>query len=193
VPESSEVRVGGEGARERIVGAAREEFSRKGLEASSVRVIARGASVTPAMINYYFGGKRALYDIVVAEAQGRLHARLGAALADGPSATRLAAAYFDFLAEERQMQRLLLREVVDGEGARFPGLVQPLRAMLDEHFGGAAAVQSALSLFGAIAGYFIYAPMLGELLGEDPLSPDALARRRAHIIELSSEIEELSP
>jgi TetR/AcrR family transcriptional regulator len=180
------------GVRERILTAAREELARHGFAASSVRTIGRSAGVTPAMINYYFGGKRALYDAVIAEAQGRLHERLAAAIADGPTAARLAGAYFDFLAEEPLMQQLLLREVLDGERRRFPELMRPLRALLAEHFGGEASVQGALSLFGAIAGYFIYQPALDELLGEDPLSPDALARRRRHIIELSSKIEELS-
>ena len=179
-----------DGARERILAAARDELAERGFEASSVRTIAQSAGVTAAMINYYFGSKRALYDGVVAEAQGRLHARLAAALADGPSASRLAAAYFDFLVEERQMQRLLLREVLDAGGGRLSELVRPLHGLLTEHFGDEAAVQSALSVFGAIAGYFIYAPVLGELVGADPLSPDALARRREHIIHLVSTIEE---
>jgi len=178
-------------ARERIIEAAREELSARGFEASSVRTIAHAAGVTAAMINYYFGGKRALYDAVLAEAQGRLHARITAALAEGPSAARLATAYFDFLADERQMQRLLLREVLDGGNERFDALVRPLRALLEEHFGGEGGVQKALSLFGAVAGYFIYAPVLGELLGDDALSPKALARRRQHIIDLACTIEEL--
>jgi len=176
--------------RGRILDAAREEFSQRGFEASSVRAISDSASVTPAMINYYFGGKRALYEAVIVDAQARLHSRLGVAVADGPTAANLAGAYFDFLAEEPQMQRLLLREMLDGGVERFPELLRPLRALLTQHFGGDAGLQRALSLFGAIAGYFIYEPVLGELLGEDPLSSDALARRRSHIIALSKKIEE---
>jgi len=192
VHQTRDIAQEGEGTRDRILTAAREELSRRGFEASSVRTIGQHAGVTPAMINYYFGGKRALYDAVIAEAQGRLDARLGAALANGPSAASLAGAYFDFLAEEPQMQRLLLREMLDGNVERFPGMLSPLRTLLAEHFGGDAAVQNALSLFGAIAGYFIYEPVLGELLGERPRSPDALARRRKHIIELATKIEEYS-
>lgn len=189
--EAAENTLKADGVRERILVAARDELAARGLRASSVRAIAQDAGVAPAMINYYFGGKRALYDTVVAEAQARLHARLGAAVADGPSAARLAGAYFDFLAEDHQMQRLLLREVLDGDGERFPELVRPLRALLTTHFGAdEAAIQGALSLFGAIAGYFIYGPVLGELFGENPFSPDALARRRRHIIELASTMEE---
>lgn len=180
-----------DGVRERILAAALEEIAARGLDASSVRTIARDAGVTPAMINYYFGSKRALYETVVAEAQRRLHARLATALAEGPTAAGLAAAYFDFLAEDGQMQRLLLREVLDGRTERSPEVVRPLRAILTAHFGGDdAAVQGALSVFGAVAGYFIYAPVLGELLGDDPLSPEALARRRRHVIELASTMEE---
>ncbi len=181
-----------DGVRFRILAAAREELSQRGLEATSVRAIAEEAGVTPAMINYYFRGKRALYDAVISEAQARLHARLGAAIADEPTAACLAGAYFDFLAEEPQMQRLLLREMLDSGVERFPSLVRPLRRLLMDHFGGDAAVQSALSVFGAIAGYFIYEPVLGELIGEDPLSPEALARRRSHIIALAKKIEEFS-
>jgi AcrR family transcriptional regulator len=182
------------GVRERILAAACDEFAARGLEASSVRTIAQAAGVTPAMINYYFGGKRALYDAVVAEAQARLHGRLRASLAEGPSAARLATAYFDFLAQERQMQRLLLREVLDGSVDGAPHVIRPLRALLAAHFGADDhAAQTALSLFGAIAGYFIYAPVLGEWLGNDPLSPDALAQRREHVIRLAALMEKATP
>ncbi len=180
----------GNDVRARIIAVARDEFAAHGLEGSSVRTIGKKAGVTPAMINYYFGGKQALCDMVVAEAQGRLRARLLAALAGGPSASKLAAAYFDFLAEERQMQRLLLREVLDGRVDRFPEIVRPLRTLLIEQFGSDAGVDSVLSVFGAIAGYFIYAPVLGELVGGDPLCPAALARRRRHILSLVTTIEE---
>lgn len=185
------------GVRERIFVAARDEFAARGLGAASVRAIAQNAGVTAAMINYYFGGKRALYDALVAEAQARLHARLGAAVEGGRdgAAARLAGAYFDFLAEDRQMQRLLLREALDAEGDerdRGPELVGPLRAILQQHFGDdQESIQLALSLFGAIAGYFIYEPFLHPLLGEDPLSPSALARRRQHVVDLASTIQEL--
>ena len=179
-----------DGVRARIIAAARDEFAARGLEASSVRTIGARAGVTPAMINYYFGGKRALCDVVVAEAQSRLHARLTASMADGPSATRLAAAYFDFLAEDGQMQRLLLREILDGGIERFPELVRPLSTLLTERFGGAAAAQVGLSLFGAIAGYFIYASVLGDFVeGGDALSPEALAIRRRHVLNLVATLE----
>ncbi|MCC6213799.1 MAG: TetR/AcrR family transcriptional regulator [Polyangiaceae bacterium] len=180
--------------RERILAAAREHFGARGFEAVSVHALAADAGVTAAMINYYFGGKRALYEATVEEAQARLHAALAATLAEGAEPERLAVAYFDFLASERWMQRLLLREVVDGGAARGPALVRPLRALLVAHFGGdPEALDIAISLFGAIAAYFIYAPVLGELVGADPLSPRALARRRRHVADLVRRITRESP
>ena len=178
-------------ARNRILRAARDEFASRGLDASSVRAIAARAGVTAAMINYYFGGKRALYDALVEAAQAQLHARLREAVGEGGPALpeRLAGAYFDFLAEEGPTQRLLLREILDDD-SRASDLIRPLRAMLRSHYGAdEGALQLAISLFGAIAGYFIYAPVLGELLGRDPLSPKALAHRRAHVVGLARLVE----
>jgi AcrR family transcriptional regulator len=193
---SNESKSAPEAAKERILRAAREEFAAAGLGAASVHTIGKRAGVTGAMINYYFGGKRGLYDAVLADAQGRLLERLSGALAGAEREglpARLATAYFDFLAEERELQRLLLRQVLDhDEGAKESSarFLLPLGAMLDEHFGGGeAALQDAISLFGAVSGYFIYEPLLGELLGRDPLSEKSLAKRRKHVAQLASMFE----
>ncbi len=152
------------------------------------------------MINYYFGGKQALYDTVVAEAQGRLLARLSAAVGSGERdglPVRLALAYFDFLVEERELQRLLLRQMLDrGDDLRehADDIAGPLAALLERHFGDrAVARQFAISVFGAIAGYFVYEPVLGAVLGRDPMSAESVAARRRHVEELVSLIERFAP
>ena len=67
----------------------------------------------------------------------------------------------------------------------------PLRALLGQHFGDdEEAPQTALSLFGAVAGYFIHEPIVGSFPGVDPHSPQALARRRQHIVNLATKMEE---
>ncbi len=191
-PDESVVRL-------RVREAARGEFAAHGLDAASVHTIAKSAGVTAAMINYYFGGKRALYDAVVEEAQGRLLARLAEAIGStskGGAPARLAGAYFDFLAEDGQLQRLLLRQILDRDDhvrERSALFVGPLRAFLEQHFGvGDPAVQGAISLFGAVAGYFLYEPVLAPFLGDDPLSEESLARRRAHVIRLATVLEKES-
>ncbi len=178
--------------RERILTAAGAEFATHGLRGTSVRSIGARAGVTAAMVNYYYGSKRALYDMVVEQAQARLFARVAAAVTDSTAPdlpARLAGAYFDFLSEDNQFQRLLVREVID-RGDSVPVFVRkyvaPLRAMFEDLFGpGDAAFQTAISLFGAVAGYFLYEPIMTELTGADAMSKSSLARRRRHVVELA--------
>ncbi|MFE7776438.1 TetR family transcriptional regulator [Streptomyces sp. NPDC057445] len=47
----------GPGARERILQAARTEFSERGYDKTSVRGIAKAAEVDPALVHHYFGTK----------------------------------------------------------------------------------------------------------------------------------------
>lgn len=191
------------GVRERISEAARLEFATRGLAAASVHAIAESAGVTAAMINYYFGGKDALYEGILADAQEALRAALVAA-AEGPSAglaARLTGAYFDFLARDRTLQRLLLREVLDRSdslrerAARRGALrsaTEALRAMFVQRFGDEPERrQRAISLFGAVAGYFVYEPLLGVFVDGDPLSRRALAARREHLLQLATTLEEM--
>ena len=126
----------------------------------------------------------------------RLMSHISGALTAGGGmdlAPALAGAYFDFLCEERQLQRLMIHEVMAGGGV-LPEIVQrhllPLRTLLQGNFGsGQKTFQSAVTLFGAVAGYFLYAPVLSELTGEDPLEQAALDRRRRHIVALAKSLE----
>ncbi|MFO0547369.1 MAG: TetR/AcrR family transcriptional regulator [Polyangiaceae bacterium] len=185
------------GVRERIVAAARIEFAERGLGAASVHTIAERSGVTAAMINYYFGGKDALYEGIVAEAQEKLRTRLLSA-AEGEAngmAVRLAGAYFDFLAQDRALQRLLLREVIDrGDALRkvVSKHIDSLRALFVQWFGDEhERRQRAVTLFGAVAGYFIYEPLLGPFIDAEPLSTQALATRREHVLRLAQALEEM--
>ncbi|MEZ4221002.1 MAG: TetR family transcriptional regulator [Polyangiaceae bacterium] len=117
--------------------------------------------------------------------------------ARGGVTARLAGAYFDFLVEERELQRLLLRRMLDeSDEARASAeeLVGALRGLLEQYFPAReVAAQYAVSVFGAISGYFIYEPVLGAFLGADPLDPERLAARRRHVVELASMIERTTP
>jgi AcrR family transcriptional regulator len=187
------------GVRERILGSAKTEFAEHGLAAASVHRIAERADTTAAMINYYYGGKRALYETVIDEAQARQLACLSAAVGSGDRAglaSRIAVAYFDFLAQERELQRILLREVLDareGGPEHAARSVAPLRALLEAHVPSRdrdRTVEFAISLFGAVAGYFLYEPVFTNALGEDALGSKRLAARRRHVLELAAMIEE---
>ncbi|WP_129307632.1 TetR family transcriptional regulator [Streptomyces sp. L2] len=56
------------GTRDRILGAAREEFSERGYEKTSVRGIAKAAGVDSALVHHYFGTKEQVFEAAIAVA-----------------------------------------------------------------------------------------------------------------------------
>ncbi len=58
--------------RETILSTAMQLFGQKGFEGTSVREIAAGADVNPAMISYYFGSKEKLFENLVEYKAGSL-------------------------------------------------------------------------------------------------------------------------
>ncbi|MEV6318522.1 TetR family transcriptional regulator [Streptomyces sp. NPDC051776] len=55
----------GPGARERILAAARTEFAARGYDKTSIRGIAKAASVDPALVHHYFGTKEQVFEAAV--------------------------------------------------------------------------------------------------------------------------------
>jgi AcrR family transcriptional regulator len=51
--------------RDRILAAAREEFSERGYEKTSVRAIAKAAGVDPALVHHYFGTKEQVFEAAI--------------------------------------------------------------------------------------------------------------------------------
>jgi AcrR family transcriptional regulator len=54
-------RPAGSGTREAILAAARDAFMRNGYDGASIREIARGAGVDPALVHHYFGTKQGVF------------------------------------------------------------------------------------------------------------------------------------
>ncbi|MCM2420860.1 TetR family transcriptional regulator [Streptomyces sp. RKAG293] len=57
----SGTRAGATGSRDRILSAARAEFSARGYDKTSVRSIAKAAGVDPALVHHYFGTKEQVF------------------------------------------------------------------------------------------------------------------------------------
>ncbi|MFI9029097.1 TetR family transcriptional regulator [Streptomyces sp. NPDC053560] len=55
----------GPGARERILAAARTEFSERGYDKTSIRGIAKAAEVDPALVHHYFGTKEQVFGAAI--------------------------------------------------------------------------------------------------------------------------------
>ncbi|MFD5819791.1 TetR family transcriptional regulator [Streptomyces sp. NPDC059618] len=55
----------GPATRDRILEAAREEFSERGYEKTSIRGIAKSAGVDPALVHHYFGTKERVFEAAI--------------------------------------------------------------------------------------------------------------------------------
>lgn len=69
--------------RDRILAAAREEFSERGYEKTSVRGIAKAAGVDSALVHHYFGTKEQVFEVAISVAFAPA-ADAPEAVADGP-------------------------------------------------------------------------------------------------------------
>lgn len=186
--------------RQALVRTAAELIARQGFEGTSLRQVAEGAGVTPAMVAYYFKDKSGLLEAVVRMGLGTMLGVVQASVADhepGTFVARLIPRYMAALANEPWIPQIMIREVISRES--------PLRQLFIEEFAihAAAAVpervmeeisQGALrddleprflilSLLGMCLFPFIAEPVLGPLLG---FSTDEhfAADYGAHVLEL---------
>lgn len=105
----------------KILATAYDLFAARGIDGASVRDIAKGASVSLAMVHHYFGSKQGLYEACIdamLRELGGLRAELEGKLANGGAApldivsdaVRLG---YRFAREHRKAVRLLQRSLVD--------------------------------------------------------------------------------
>jgi AcrR family transcriptional regulator len=110
----------------RILRAARERFREKGVDASSLRAVAKDAGTSIGMIYYYFPTKDDLFFAVVEQTYEKILADLEQALArDVPLEARLVRLYERLAsasADEVDMLRLVVRDALLGS-PRFERLV----------------------------------------------------------------------
>lgn len=104
--------------KEKILAAARREFSEKGLDGARVDVIAEAAGVNKAMIYYHFSSKEQLYDSMLEEVFGRVSAHVDRVLLDDLSIEArleaLARAYIDVYESAPELPPIVLREMATG-------------------------------------------------------------------------------
>ncbi|WP_369034046.1 MULTISPECIES: TetR/AcrR family transcriptional regulator [Streptomyces] len=108
-------------ARDRILTAAREEFSERGYEKTSVRGIAKAAGVDSALVHHYFGTKEQVFEASIEVAVGPLLSAPGS-IAEGPLdgvGERLARFFFGVWENPATRKALLaiVRSAVNNEAA----------------------------------------------------------------------------
>lgn len=168
-------------ARLRLIEVAAAGFAAQGYEATSLKQVAEGAGVTPAMIAYYFSDKSGLLEAVVVEGLERLFGALQQAVLEhepGGFVPGLIRHYLDTISADPWIPQLLMREVVSRD--------TPLRALFIDRFASRALelipprvleeIQAGrldrdldvrytlLSLLGMCVFPFLAHPVLGRLL-----------------------------
>ena len=97
---------------------ARREFARHGYDGASVRAITTAARANLGAITYHFGSKRSLYEKVLeTAAQPLADAAVAAATGAGTPSQRVrdvVRVYFEYLAADPDVARLMLQELVLG-------------------------------------------------------------------------------
>lgn len=189
-----------------ILRAATQEFAELGPAGARTDSIARAAGVNKALLHYYFGNKEALYaaalDAVFTGMLERLMAVLRGPGTAGERLLRYFVAHFNHLASYTTFARMVEYEMMrarKGHSSQVQRLVSacfgPLMAAVREVIG--EGIKSgefreldpghfALSMTGVNVFYFIAAPVVREISGKEPRSPEMLRWRCAAVLDLAA-------
>jgi len=189
-----------------ILHAALHEFAAEGVEGARTDAIARAAGVNKALLYYYFHSKEALYGAALDQVFSGLSAAVGKALdRDLPPREKVlawAGAHFDYIASEPIYPRVVLREMMRAGRAGSPHIrriakkyLRPIQGRLMELFreGISSGVfrpvdpqHFVVSVVAMNVFYFSSAPMLRQMLRDDPLTRERVAQRRAAVLDTVS-------
>lgn len=192
-----------ERTREQILRAATEEFTEHGFGGARVDAIAARARINKRMLYHYYGNKEDLFLAVMENAYAEIRTHeyeLELDRLDPPSAIRELVRYtFNYFVEKPSFIRLLNTENLYEarhikRSQRIPEMHSPLVGQIERVLerGVAAGVfrrdVDPVQLYISIAslGYFYLSNVhtLETIFDQDLHSPQALARRRAHIEEV---------
>ncbi len=193
-----------EQTRQAILHAAIAEFSREGVAGARTDEIARAAKVNKALLYYYFRDKESLYGAVLDHAFGSIYPRLAAILESGlpcrEKVLRYAEAHFEALAQNPSFCRLVhsemgragregsphIRQLADRYISKLSVQLQRVlhEGMASGEFRRVDPLHFATSIPALNVFYFVAAPMIRAITGEEPLTPERIAARKAAVLDL---------
>lgn len=180
----------------RILDAADQLFGEQGFDATTTREIAERAGVNKALIHYHFRSK----DELLARLLDRYYEGLSGVLHEALSRDtddlrrqfcNLIDAYLDFLVANRNFSRIVQREATGGRHIpiieqHMPTVFARMMVAIEERFPTSVGsdldpANLLLSFHGMIIELVNYGTVLQQLLGQDPLAPELVERRRRHL------------
>lgn len=195
-----------ERTRTAILRAAVEEFANEGVAGARTDAIARAARVNKALLYYYFRDKETLYGAVLDQVFSGLATRMIEVMKQPLSPRQkilaYAAAHFDYIAASPIYPRLVQHEMMRAGRGGSPHIrrlveryLRPVEQKLVEVIGQGIAsgefrrvepLQFLLSMVAMNVFYFGSAPVIAVITGQDPLSPERVAARRAAVLDFIS-------
>lgn len=193
-----------ERARQAILTAALNEFAQEGMSGARTDHIARAAHVNKALLYYYFKDKEELYGAVLDQVFSGLSERIVEVLErDLPPREKVlayAGAHFDYIASSPLYPRVVQREMMRAGRKGSPHIrriveryLRPILARLAEllragmesgEFRRVDAMHFVFSIVAMNVFYFSSAPVLTLMTQGDPLAPEAIAARKAAVLDL---------
>jgi AcrR family transcriptional regulator len=184
-----------EATREALIDAATELFAERGFDGTRVDQIALSAGVNKAMISYHFGGKKSLYNEILAATLNEAHDRFHEIrYSEAPADERLRdfiLAFPDLAATQRALPVMIIREVLSGGLhidedllPRFLELFKLVQGIIDQGvregtFTNVNSYVTHLSLLGSLV-FFFATKQVRELLADSPL-PSSVPEVRAFV------------
>jgi len=165
--------------REALLDAASQLFAKHGIDGVSLRALADEAGVTPAMVHYYFGNKRGLYNAMLERTFARILERVREATDEGGDLEHVLSVLFTTVVSKPWIPTLVLREVLS-EGGQFRDefvrgyashMATLIPSMMQERIASGAfrrdldPVLSFLSLIGMSLMPFVARPVVERVLG----------------------------
>ena len=193
-------------SRAAILKAAVREFAQEGIAGARIEAIAKAARVNKALLYYYFDDKEALYGAVLDQVFGGLLESVlpvfSRDLTPQEKILAYAGAHFDYIAGNPSYPRVVQGEMMRagrGSGTQFVRIAKqyffPLfrqvgnvlqQGIASGEFRTVDPRQFVPSMISIIVFYFNTVPVMKLITGEDPMSPDRIAERRAAVLDFIS-------
>lgn len=188
-----------EATQKQILDAAMEEFAKHGLSGARIEAIAKGASVTTAMIYYYFESKEGLYQAVLQRLASQMDDWMPKVNLDSlppeEALKQLMQGYIAYEATNPYFGKILWQEALQNQGKYYKqtnwqeGFKYPIsvleRGVAEGYFRPLDPFMTAIHIAGVCSFYFDAYENLKYLVPDlDLLSPEMIEKHTQEAINL---------